>query len=179
MHLKAKEARIAGSHQEPGDRRGTHFPSELQEGISLADTLILDFIAFRMMKEYMLVVLRHLVCPWDTNSVGDIFPVIWKKNTGFRDVKKHTQDYIVSRRLVWASLVAQSVKNPPAMQETWVQSLGWDDPLEEGMATHSSILAWRIPWTEGSVGLQSMRSQRVWHDCVTKHSIAQEVRMET
>ena len=63
MHLKAKEARIAGSHQEPGDRRGTHFPSELQEGASLADTLILDFIAFRMMKEYMLVVLRHLVCP--------------------------------------------------------------------------------------------------------------------
>ena len=47
----------------------------------------------------------------------------------------------------WASLVAQVVKNPPAMQETWVQSLGWEDPLEKGMATHSSILAWRIPWT--------------------------------
>ena len=47
----------------------------------------------------------------------------------------------------WASLVAQLVKNPPAMQETWVQSLGWEDPLEKGMATHSSILAWRIPWT--------------------------------
>ena len=50
--------------------------------------------------------------------------------------------------LVWAFLVAQMVKNPPAMQETWVRSLGWEDPLEEGMATHSSILAWRIPWTE-------------------------------
>ena len=59
------------------------------------------------------------------------------------------------------------VKNPPAMQqpqETWVQSLGWKDPLEEGMATHSSVLAWRIPWTEESGGLQSMGLQRVGHD---------------
>ena len=47
----------------------------------------------------------------------------------------------------WASLVAQLVKNPPAMQETWIRSLGWKDPLEKGKATHSSILAWRIPWT--------------------------------
>ena len=51
------------------------------------------------------------------------------------------------------------VKNLPAMQETWVQSLGWDDPLEKGMATHSSILTWRIPWTEEPGG-QSMGSQR-------------------
>ena len=47
----------------------------------------------------------------------------------------------------WASLVAQLVKNPPVMRETWVRSLGWKDPLEKGKATHSSILAWRIPWT--------------------------------
>ena len=47
----------------------------------------------------------------------------------------------------WASLVAQLVKNPPAVRETWVRSLGWEDPLEKGKATHSSILAWRIPWT--------------------------------
>ena len=47
----------------------------------------------------------------------------------------------------WSSLVAQLVKNPPAVQETWVQSLGWEDPLEKGKATHSSILAWRISWT--------------------------------
>ena len=47
----------------------------------------------------------------------------------------------------WASLVAQLVKNQPAMRETWVQSLGWEDPLEKGKTTHSSILAWRIPWT--------------------------------
>ena len=50
----------------------------------------------------------------------------------------------------WASLVAQLVKNPSAMQETWVRSLGWDDPLEEGMATHSSIVAWRIPMNRGA-----------------------------
>ena len=62
----------------------------------------------------------------------------------------------------WASLVAQLVKNPPATLETWVQSLGWEDPLERGKATHSSILAWRIPWT-----VQSMRSQRVRQDWVT------------
>ena len=65
---------------------------------------------------------------------------------------------------VWAPLVAQIIKNPPAMQETWVSSLGWEDPLEEGMATHSSILAWRIPWTEEPGGLRSIRSQRVGHD---------------
>ena len=56
------------------------------------------------------------------------------------------------------------VKNLPAMQETWVQSLGQKDPLEKGMATHSSILAWRIPWTEEPGGQQSMRSQRIGHD---------------
>ena len=62
----------------------------------------------------------------------------------------------------WASLVAQLVKNPPAMRETWVWSLGWEDSLEKGKATHTSILAWRIPWT-----IQSMGSQRVRHDWVT------------
>jgi len=56
------------------------------------------------------------------------------------------------------------VKNLPAMLETWVGSLGWEDPLEEGMAIHSSILAWRIPWTEEPGGLQSVVSQRVEHD---------------
>ena len=56
----------------------------------------------------------------------------------------------------WASLVAQMVKNLPARQETWVQSLGWEDPLEKGMATHCSILAWRIPWTEEPGRLYSL-----------------------
>ena len=63
-----------------------------------------------------------------------------------------------------ASLMAQTVKNLLAMQETWVRSLGWEDPLEKEMATHSSILAWRIPWTEEPGGLQSMGLQRVGHD---------------
>ena len=63
-----------------------------------------------------------------------------------------------------ASLVAQMVKHLPTMQETQVRSLGWEDPLEEAMETHSSILAWRIQGTEEPGGLQSMRSQRVRHD---------------
>ena len=63
--------------------------------------------------------------------------------------------------------MAQTVRSLPAMWETWVQSLGWKDPLEKGMATHSSILAWKILWTEEPGGLQSMGSQRVRHDWVT------------
>ena len=62
-----------------------------------------------------------------------------------------------------ASLVAQTVKRLPAMQETQVQSLGWEDPLEKAMAPHSSTLAWKIPWTEELGRLQSMGSQRVGH----------------
>ena len=60
------------------------------------------------------------------------------------------------------------VKNPPAMQKTWVQSLGLENPLEKEMETHSSILAWKIPWTEEPGGLQSMGSQRVGHDLATR-----------
>ena len=62
-----------------------------------------------------------------------------------------------------ASLVAQTVKHLPAVQETWVPSLGWEDPLEKEMATLSSTLAWKISWTEEPDGLQSMGSQRVGH----------------
>ena len=62
-----------------------------------------------------------------------------------------------------ASLMAQTVKNVPATRETWVQSLGQEDPLEKGTATHPSILAWRIPWTEEPGGLQPMGLQRVQH----------------
>ena len=64
----------------------------------------------------------------------------------------------------WASLVAQSVKNLPAVQETWVRSLGWEDALEKEMATHSSTFAWKISWTQEPGGLQSMESQRIRHD---------------
>ena len=60
--------------------------------------------------------------------------------------------------------MAQTVKNLLAMQETWVPFLGWEDPLEKGMATQPSIPAWKIPWTEEPGGLQPMRSQRVGHD---------------
>ena len=67
------------------------------------------------------------------------------------------QDFIMLLRM--ASLVAQMVKNLPEMQEIWVQSLGQEDPLEKGTAAHSSILAWRIPWTEDPGGLQSMELQ--------------------
>ena len=66
--------------------------------------------------------------------------------------------------LLWVSLVAQMVKNLSTRQETQVLSLGWEDPLEKGIATHSSILAWRSPWAEKPGGLQFMRSQRVRHD---------------
>ena len=60
--------------------------------------------------------------------------------------------------------MTQRLKRLPAMQETWVQSLGREDPLEKEMATHSSILAWGLPWTEEPAGLKSTRSQRVGHD---------------
>ena len=69
---------------------------------------------------------------------------------------------------VRASLVAQLVKNPPAMGETWVQPLGWEDPLEEGMATHSSILVWRIPVDRGAWRATVKGLQRVRHDLATE-----------
>ena len=68
------------------------------------------------------------------------------------------------RGTVEASLVAQMVKDLPTMRETQVQSLGWEDPLEKEMATHSSTLAWKLPWTEERCRLQFMGSQRVGHD---------------
>ena len=67
-------------------------------------------------------------------------------------------------QMLLCALVVQLVKDPSAMWETWVSSLGWEDPLEKEMAIHSSIPAWEIPWTEEPGGLQSMRLQRVGHD---------------
>ena len=69
------------------------------------------------------------------------------------------KELCLSLGLNWVSLVAQTVKSLPAMWESWIQSLGWEDPLEKGMAIHFSILAWRIPWTVEPGGLQSMGSQ--------------------
>ena len=94
-----------------------------------------------------------------TVSVLFLFPKPWQLREQYKGQKPS---------LPWIYLVAQSVKNPPAIQETRVQSLGWEDPLEKGMATHSSILAWRIPWAEEPGGLQSVGLQRVRHDLVTK-----------
>ena len=71
-----------------------------------------------------------------------------------------------------ASLMAQTVKNLPAMRETWVQSPGWEDPLEKEMATHSSILAWRIPWTEEPGRLQSKGSKRAGQEWVTNTTVS-------
>ena len=70
----------------------------------------------------------------------------------------------MSPAFVWTSLVAEIVKNLLAVQDIQVQSLGWEDPLEDGMATHSGILPWKIPWTKEPCRLQSMGSQRVRHN---------------
>ena len=74
------------------------------------------------------------------------------------------KEFILLMRVTKASLVAQRIKRLPAMWEILVQSLGWENPLEKEMTTHSSILAWRIPWTEEPGGLQPTGSQRVGHD---------------
>ena len=74
---------------------------------------------------------------------------------------------LLSPPISWGFPVTQTVKNLPAIWKTWVWSLGWKDPLEKGMATHNSILAWRMPWTGEPGGLRSMGSQRVRHDWVT------------
>ena len=91
-----------------------------------------------------------------------IVPVLFSKLCKFF---QNSQSYEV----LWASLVAQTVKNLPIMQETQVQPLGREDLLEKRMATHSSIRSWRIPWTEEPGGIQSMGSQRVRHDLATEH----------
>ena len=79
--------------------------------------------------------------------------------------------FALSLAVVWGLLVAQTVENLPAMLETPLLSLGREDPLEKGMATHSSVLAWRIAWTEEPGGPQSLMSQRVGHGRVTTLSL--------
>jgi len=80
--------------------------------------------------------------------------------------------FTLIKRLFSSSSVAQRIKRLPAIRETWVRSLGREDPLEKEVATHSSILAWRIPWTEELDGLQSTGSQRVRHDWATSLSLS-------
>ena len=83
--------------------------------------------------------------------------------------------FVFTMRLTYNNLqvshVAQLVKNLPAVQETWVRSLGWEDPLEKEMETHSSILVWKISWTEEPGGLQSMGSKRVGHNWATNSNL--------
>ena len=83
---------------------------------------------------------------------------------GVVSVKAFGSVFYLGCLCICTSLVAQRLKRLPAMWEMWVQSLGWEDPLEKEMAMHSSILAWRIPWMEEPDGLQFMGSQRVGHD---------------
>ena len=104
----------------------------------------------------------RLLCPWDPpgTNTGGIFHT-QGSNPGL--LGSHRRWILLNFIFIFydfmASLVAQSVKNLPAVQETQVQFLGWEDPLEKEMATHSSILAWRIPWTEEPGRLQSLGSQ--------------------
>ena len=84
-----------------------------------------------------------------------------------RILRGGAQESVLNKPSTRASLVAQRLKGLPAMWETWVRSLSWEDPLKKEKATHSSILAWRIPWTKDSGGLQSTGSQRIGHDWAT------------
>ena len=94
--------------------------------------------------------------PWTYLKGIHLRFVVQEENKSYR--------FVLQRQSWFCSLVAQRVKHLPAMQETRVQFLGWEDPLEKEIATHSSILAWKIPWVEKPVRLQSMGSQRVGHD---------------
>ena len=93
----------------------------------------------------------------ETGGLQSMWSQSW---TQLSDSHTHTDTHTHTHVVVWASLVAQTIKNLPAMQETWVQPLGQEDLLEKAMATHSSILAWRIPWTDPG-RLHSMASQTV------------------
>ena len=84
---------------------------------------------------------------------------MWQKEASFAPERPEFKPHQIYLGFPGGSVV----KNLPAKQETWVQSLGWEDPLEEEMATHSSIPAWEIPWTEDPGGLQSMGSKKNWN----------------
>ena len=120
-------------------------------------------------------VLKH--CWWECKvapSLGKtlwLFYINWCKHSNFACLNyifHCITHFIYTFIVIMSSLVAQRVKRLPTMWETWVWSLGREDPLEKEMATHSSILAWEIPWMEKPGSLQSMGSQRVGHDWVTK-----------
>ena len=98
---------------------------------------------------------------------SESFPMSWLFTSGVQSNGASASVSILPMN-IGAYLMTQMVKNLPVMQGTWVRSLGWEDPLEKGIATHSSILVWRIPWTEEPSGLKPIGSQRVRHDWATK-----------
>ena len=108
---------------------------------------------------------------WGLSNSTLLSPVPHPKATGAGPCKAlvlgqqvFTPFHLVLSSFIWASLVAQMVKRLPTMQETWVRSLGQEDPLGKELATHSSVLAWKIPWTEEPGRLPFMGMQRVGHD---------------
>ena len=119
-----------------------------------------------------------LPCSWVEMGIGappsPISTPDFSVLTGPQRVLLSTPDGTDAPINKWSSWVAQMVKNLPATWETWVRSLSWEDPLEKNMATHSSILAWRISWTEEPGGLRPMGLQRVGHDLATNTSLSAE-----
>ena len=141
------------SHSDTSDSFGTPWTVAHQAPLSMGifQARILEWVAMPSSKG------SSWLRDWTQVShiAGGFFTVLatWQYSAAW--VKSHKAFFTQG-----ASLVAQMVKNPPAMQETWHLSLGQEDPLAKGMATHSYILAWRIPWIEEPDGLQSMGSQR-------------------
>ena len=127
---------------------------------------------WKLLREYILKVLiikKHwnYVWRWMLNKLTVVFILQYIHTSNvYVAYLKLAQCY----KSIRASLVAQRLKHLPGMQETWVRSLGWADPLEKEMAIHSSTLAWRIPWREEPGRLQSMGLQRAGHDWVTSGS---------
>ena len=107
-------------------------------------------------------ILRKVHCPFEEKGYNSL----WVFNKYVLNQKKEKFNYLLKEKKL-SSLIAQMVKKSPAMQETWVWSLGWEDPLEKEMATHYTILAWIIPWTEEPGRLKSRGLQRIRHDWVT------------
>ena len=112
---------------------------------------------------------KYKICSINTYIYTYIYIYIQRKSIYHHHVKrvKFSSFHYIHR----ASLVAQPVKNLPAMWETWVRSLGWEDPLEKGKATHSSILAWRIPWTVQAMGLPRVRHDSATFSFISFHHI--------
>ena len=148
LALKIPWVEEPGRLQSMGSQRVRHdWATSLSQGLALSSLLVYIFKGLLWMKSEAVC-----ACMTTWNSFFKLF----LSKAEFLSIHlpyTHTSLHIS------ASLVAQSVKNPPAKQETRVRSLGWEDPLEKKMATHSSIFAWEIPWTEESGGLQSVKLQ--------------------